>query len=120
MKGEQIMNRFKLMMMSMNRPRLLLLSAFAVAVTVFVSDISVTYAEQGSHDVQPAARQEHRNRPVPAALKDKLDAKRAADAERARANRAVLINRRKAQLDFTRKVLEGQENAPAPDRGGAK
>lgn len=114
------MNRFKLMMMSMNRPRLLLLTALAAAVTVFVSGISVSYAEQGSDDAQMAARKAALQRQIPAALKDKIAAKRAADAERARENRGALINQRKAQKDYVRKVLEGQGKTPAPETGGAK
>ena len=114
------MNRFKLMMMTMNRPRLLLVTAFAVAATVFVSGISVTYAGQGSDDAQLAARKAARNRPVPAALQERYAAKRAADADHARAVRAEVVKRRKAAIDYTRKVLQGQENAPAPNTGGAQ
>ena len=120
MKGEKIMNRLMLLMMTAIKPRFLLLTAFAVAVTVLVSGINVTYAEQGSHDAQLEARKAARDRQLPSALQERYAAKRAADAKKARDNRAVIVNRRKAQIDYTRKVLEGQGNAPAPDTGGAK
>ena len=109
------MNRFKLMMMAMNRPRLLLIAAFAVAVTVFVSDIGVTYAEQGPDDAKLATGKAERNRQVPAALKGHYAKKDADAAAHARAVRAEVVKQRKAQIDYTRKVLEGQGNT-----GGAK
>jgi hypothetical protein len=107
MKGETIMNRFKLLMLTANRSRLLLLTAFAVAVTVFVSGLSVTYA------ADPATAHAKR-----AELMDKIAKKRADDGARARSKRADLLKQRKDAKDYMRKVLEGQANGP--NSGGAK
>ena len=120
MKGEKVMDRFKVMMMTGKRSRLLLSTAFAVAVTVFVSGIGVSYADPVSHDAMLQQRSEVLHRQVPAALKEKIAAKRAADAEHARAVRAEAVKQRKAQLEYSRNVLERQRNAPSPDMGGAK
>ena len=119
MKGETIMKRFRLLMMTASRSRRLLITAFAVAATLIAAGISITYA-QGSKDIDLAARQAARQRQVPAALKDKIAAKRAADAEHARAVRNAAIMQRKKELDYNRRVLQGQGQAPAPDTGGAK
>lgn len=114
------MNRFKIMMATARGSSLLLFTALAVAVTVFGSGISASYADPASGDAQLAARKAALQRQVPAELKEKYAAKRAADADHARAVRNAAILQRKKQLDYTRKVLEGQGKTPAPDTGGAQ
>ena len=114
------MNRFRIMMATASRSSLLLFTALAVAVIVFVSGIGASYADPAPGNAQLAARQAARTRQIPAALKEKYAAKQAADADHARAVRNTAIIQRKKQQDYTRKVLEGQGKAPAPDTGGAQ
>jgi len=107
------MNRFKIMIMSMNRFRLLLITMCAVAVTVFSSGIGVSYAEENSTAANPTAEKA-------AAEKRKADA-----ATRALAKRAEMLKQRKDAKEYIKKVVEGQQpgevTSPADaGTGGAK
>jgi hypothetical protein len=109
MKGDMIMNRFKLMTMSVNRFRLLLFAAFVVAVTALSMGASATYAGQDSTAAKQAAGQ------------DLGAAKRAEDAAHARAQKDAAIKRRHEIQDFVRKAAEGQQSgtqAATPDKTG--
>jgi hypothetical protein len=108
------MNQFKLMMKSMNGFRLLLFTTFVAAVTVLISGISVTYADQA---------------PTPAnqtAVQQTAAQKAAADAVKARAMRDAAIKRRQASKKYIQGVIEGQQPGPAAaapasaGQGGAK
>jgi hypothetical protein len=99
------MNRFKMLIMTKNRFRLLLLTALFVAVTAFTAGISITYAQQDA-DAPKLTDEEN------AAAKAKKDA----DAARAIAKRAELLKQRQAAKDYIKKVVEGQQ--PAPDDAG--
>lgn len=93
------MNRVKLMMMTMNRFKLLLCTAIVAAVTVLVSGIGVSYADP----VAPAAK---------AAESAAAQAPRAAAAVRARAKRAELLKKKEASRKYIQNVVEGQQNQP--------
>jgi hypothetical protein len=114
MKGEMIMNRFKLIL-TVNRFRLLLVAALVVAVTALSSGIGVTYAQQDPAAVPLTAEQK--------AAAAKLDK---AAAIRARAQRDAAIKKRHDAKTYINKVVEGQESgaaATAPDntgKGGAQ
>ena len=104
------MNRFKLMIMTMNRFRLLLFTTLLVAAIALPCGTSATYAQQ-----EPAAAK-------PAAEKDAAAAKRKADAAvRARAKRDETIQRTKAAREYIKKVVEQQQSGTAvapPDNAG--
>jgi len=108
------MNRFKQMMMSMNRFRLLLFTTFVAAVTVLISGIGVTYADQAPAPAKETAAQQTATQ------------KAAADAVKARAMRNAAIKRRQASKKYIQGVIEGQQPGPAAaapanaGQGGAK
>ena len=94
------MNRFKQMMLSMNGFRLLLFTTFVAAVTVLISGIGVTYADQApAAAIQTAAQ---------AAAAQKADA-----AVKARAQRDAAIKRRHEAKKYIQNVIEGQQPGPA-------
>lgn len=104
------MNRFKLLMMTTNRFRLLLLMALVIAVTAFSPGISATYAQQEPAATKPTAEQKA------AAAERKAEA-----AVRARAKRDEAIKKRRDLKEYVKKVVEGQQSgaaATAPDKAG--
>jgi C4-dicarboxylate-specific signal transduction histidine kinase len=108
MKGEMNMKRFKLMIITLNRFRLLLLTAFVVAATALSA---VTYAAQ-----EPQAAGQN-----PVTVKKETD-----QAAKARAQRAAVLKQRKDAQKFIRENATGHQpgtDVPASDNagpGGAK
>ncbi|MGD0843873.1 MAG: hypothetical protein ABSA06_05825 [Geobacteraceae bacterium] len=108
------MNQFKQMMMSMNGFRLMLFATFVAAVTVLISGLGVTYADQA-----PAAANQSAAQPTAAQ-------KAAADAVKARAMRDAAIKKRHESKKYIQNVIEGQQPGPAATapanagQGGAK
>lgn len=84
----------------MNRFRLLLFTTFVAAVTVLISGISVTYAEQAPATAKQTTAQ--------AAAAQKADA-----AVKARAQRDAAIKRRHEAKKYIQSVIEGQQTGPA-------
>jgi murein L,D-transpeptidase YcbB/YkuD len=93
----------------MNRIRRLLLASLAVAITILLSGVGATYAQQDSAPVKPTAEQEA----VAAQRK-------AAAARKARAQRDEAFKKRHETQKYIKKVAEGQESkgAAAPDNAG--
>jgi uncharacterized protein HemX len=106
MKGEMIMNRF----------RLLLFTLFVATLTALSTGIGVTYAQQDQVATQaqdPAAAQAQ----DPAAAQRK-----AAAAVRARAKRDAAIKKKQDAKKYIQKVIEGQQSgaaATAPGNAGS-
>jgi hypothetical protein len=99
-KGEMIMNRF----------RLLIIITLVMAVTAFSTGIGISYAEQPSNSAKPTDEE------AAAATKRKEDS-----AVKALTKRAEMLKQRKAAKEYIKKVVEGQQPLPdaaAPNNAG--
>jgi hypothetical protein len=98
-KGEMIMNRF----------RLLIIITLVMAVTAFSTGIGISYAEQPSNSAKPTDEEA-------AATKRKEDS-----AVKALTKRAEMLKQRKAAKEYIKKVVEGQQppaDTAAPNNAG--